>query len=144
MMAQYPGSSGYPSPPSGTPVTGRSGAVKPRLRSIAVRIEDVTGTSWVTTSELVTDPAPRSRAAKIAGSVFKYLLGIGYIFLAAWALTWTISIVHAWWPFIPAMPYLVALKLAGVSTLFAVIGVFAKAAIRLAAGTDRLPDKSGQ
>jgi hypothetical protein len=137
-MTQYPGPYGRP----GTPSNGRLGALKPRLRSIQLTIDDTAGTTWTVSRALVTDPKPRSTGAKVAGWVVALLMAAGGFLLTAWFLTWTISVIHEWWAFVPEMPYSIALKLGGISLLALVIGRFGAEFVKYALGTKRVPDTS--
>jgi len=55
------------------------------------------------------------------------LLGILAALTLAWlmgalALMVTVGVVHSWWPFIPTMPYTVALAIAGIKFISAIVG----------------------
>lgn len=62
------------------------------------------------------------------------VLGILAVVLIAWVsssafLMWGVGVVHAWWPFVPGMPFSVAMKLAGLVGASAFVGQVLKALV---------------
>jgi hypothetical protein len=140
MTQQHPGPYGQPGGRPGPSGAGPATKLKPRLRRIQVQIEDAAGTTWTTRGALVTDRKPRSPGAKVAGWLVAIVLAAGVALLSAKFMTWTISVIHEWWTFVPQMPYIIALKLVGIGLLSLAIGTFGKEFMKVLLGIRRTPD----
>ncbi|MFI5614662.1 hypothetical protein [Amycolatopsis sp. NPDC051903] len=63
----------------------------------------------------------RSPAQRVVGWFVTLALSVGWAFVLAWLATWVVGIVHDWWPFVPVLPYGVAVKVVFVIALGVVI-----------------------
>ncbi|TDX84934.1 hypothetical protein CLV69_11718 [Amycolatopsis arida] len=136
LVMTQPPPSGHDRAPRGVP----SWRIRPRLRKVTLAIEDASGRTWTSASDLVPDPRPRSVAAKTLGWVVTLAVLVGVAFAAAWILGWLVEIVHQWWPVVPSMPYAVAVKIVFVGLLGTAIGTVGKVIVSYALGSQRLPE----